>query len=515
MTLLAVPSSPPLTLPRWLPLAAVFVLAVVVRHVVVANSDVSWGLTMAEKWLDGQRLYVDVVEVNPPATVFLYVVPAAFGRLLGLPAEITCDALVFAAIALSLWLGTYILRQGGVIVRDGQWPLVTTVGAVLTILPAQSFAEREHIGLILFLPLLAAAAVRAEGSAPGTSMTIVVGIAAGLLTIIKPHFAAAIVFTAGAAAFWARSWRPLLALENWIAALSLAAYGVVVAVAFPRFVSDVLPLLLDVYIPVKLPFATLIVFFATPIWVAALLTIWWLKRGAMLKPPFCLLLAASAGFSVPYYVQQKGWSYHSYPMIALALIALALAFVDRWHRARADAAAGRPQRLASLLVGAVIAGVSFFWMNVAVDCSALAGPIRALKPHPKILALSADLATGHPLTRQVEGIWVSRVSAQWITTGAYLRRMSETLDPALDARLEADTARDRAMLTEDIARNRPDVILVQLTDRFDWLAWARSDPALAAQTALYHPYMTLDNVLVLRRAESSSGPSPRSHLAAP
>jgi hypothetical protein len=503
MTLLAVPSSPPLTLPRWLPLAAVFVLAVVLRHVVVANSDVSWGLTMAEKWLDGQRLYVDVIEVNPPATVFLYVVPVAFGRLLGLPAEIMCDALVFAAIGLSLWLGNHILRRGGVIVRGEQWPLLTVVGAVLMIIPAQSFGEREHIALILFLPPLAVAAVRAKGDEPETCTAIVVGIAAAILTIIKPHFAAAIVFTAGAAAFWARSWRPLLALENWIAAVLLAAYGVVVVVAFPQFVSDVLPLLLDVYVPVKVPFAKLLVFFATPIWVAALLTIWWLKRGAMVKPPFGLLLAASAGFSVPYYVQQKAWAYHSYPMIALALIALVLAFLDRWHRAGADAAVGRPQRLASALVGAIIAGVSFFWMDFAVDYSALVGPIRALTPHPKILALSADLATGHPLTRQVEGTWVSRVSAQWITAGVHLRRMSETLDPAVDARLEADAARDRAMLTEDIALNRPDVILVQLTNRFDWLAWARSDPALAAQMALYHPYMTLDNVLVLRRADSS------------
>lgn len=502
MTLVAIPSSPLVTMPRWLPLAGVFVVAIVLRHVVVANTDVSWGLTMAEKWLDGQRLYVDVIEVNPPATVFLYVVPVAFGRLLGLPAEIMCDAFVFAAIGLSLWLSNHILRRGGVILRDEQGPLLTIVATVLMIIPAQTFGEREHIGLILFLPPLAVAAVRAKGGVLGTGIVIIVGIAAGMLTIIKPHFAAAIVLTAGVAAFWARSWRPLLALENWIAAVLLAAYGVAVVLAFPQFVSDVLPLLLDAYIPVKAPFAKFIVFFATPIWVAALLTIWWLKRGAMIKPPFCLLLAASVGFSVPYYVQQKGWSYHSYPMIALALIALVLAFVDRWHRAGTDIAAGRRQRLASALVGAVVAGASFCWMDFAVDCSALAGPIRALKPHPRILALSADLAIGHPLTRQVEGTWVSRVSAQWITAGVSLRRMNETLDPAVDARLEADAARDRAMLTEDIALNRPDVILVQLLDRFDWLAWARSDPALAAHMALYRPYVTLDNVLVLRPAES-------------
>jgi hypothetical protein len=52
----------------------------------------------------------------------------------------------------------------------------------------------------------------------------------------------------------------------------------------------------------------------------------------------------------------------------------------------------------------MIASATFCWMIFVVDCSALVAPIRAIKPPPKILALSADLAVGHPLTRQVSGI---------------------------------------------------------------------------------------------------------------
>ena len=142
---------------------------------------------------------------------------------------------------------------------------------------------------------------------------------------------------------------------------------------------------------------------------------------------------------------------------------------------------------------------TYVWMNFAVDCSALAAPIRALKPHPKMLALTADLAVGHPLVRQVGGTWVSRVSAQWITVGVMLRRLNEHLDPATDARLEAYLRQDRAWLAEDIGRNRPDVILVQPLSRLDWLAWARSDPALAAEMAAYRPYATVDGVQILSR----------------
>jgi len=347
---------------------------------------------------------------------------------------------------------------------------------------------------------LAVCAARAKGDTPDLAYVIVAGICGGIVVIIKPHFAAAIICTSAAAALYARSWRPVFALENWIAATLLAAYVVFVVVAFPPFVHDVLPMVMAAYVPVKADFWKFVTFFGTPLWLAALLLIARLKGSTMFKFPLGLLLAASVGFLIPYYVQQKGWAYHAYPMLALALIALALAFFDRWHRAPSDSTAERPQRLASALAAATIAGATFFWMNAAIDCSALAAPIRAIKPHPKILAISADLAIGHPLTRALQGTWVGRVSALWITAGVMLRRLNETLDPQTNARLEAYVARDRAMLAQDIARNRPDVILVdrKLTG-FDWLAWANSYPALAAQLKPYRPDQTIGGILILRR----------------
>jgi hypothetical protein len=402
------------------------------------------------------------------------------------------DALVFATMGVCLWLSVRILRRGAIIGAAQQWPFAAIVAAALAILPGQTFGEREHVALILVLPWLSVAAVRARGDAPGLAAMLASGVTAGLVAIIKPHFAAALIVTAAAAAVSARAWRPLFAPENWIAAALLAAYAAFVLLAYPQFLSDMMPLLAAAYLPVTRPFGSLLVFYATPLWLAALILIAWLKGRVALRAPFSLLLAASAGFSVSYYVQQKGWPYHSYPMLALALIALALAFIDRRHGARLA-------RTATAVIAAMPAVTTYVWMNFAVDCSALAAPIRALKPHPKMLALTADLAVGHPLVRQVGGTWVSRVSAQWITVGVMLRRLNEHLDPATDARLEAYLRQDRAWLAEDIGRNRPDFILVQPLSRFDWLAWARADPVLAAEIAVYRPYATVDGVLILSR----------------
>jgi len=485
-------------MPRWLPMIAIIVVAVALRKFLLANVDVSWFITIAEKWLDGQRLYVDIVDVNPPVSMFLYVVPALLARLSGLPAEFTVDALVLLSAGLSVWLAARILLDTKLLAPGQAWPVAALAAIALMIIPAQSFAEREHIALIAFLPALAVSAVRAKGGTPNWPMVIVAGLAAGITVIIKPQFATAQLCMVVASALCVRSWRVVFAVENWIAVGMLAAYAILILMAYPRFFTDELPPVIAGYIPIKEEFFSFIMHAALPLWAAILLLIRQSKGRAMFAPPFCVLLAASVGFCISYVVQQKGWPYQSYPMLALALLALALAFVDRDP---ADSQSGQSSRFVAGLTAALMAAVTFFWLNIAVDRTAVAAAIREINPHPTMLALSADISIGHPIVRQAGGIWVGRACALWLTLGVETRRSTETLDPQTDARLKAYEESDRSMLTEDIASHRPDVILVQIMKDIDWLAWARSDPALAEQLQSYRPYKTIGDVLILRRAE--------------
>ena len=258
-----------LPLPRWLPLLLVLIAAVVLRHFIVPNSDVSWDLTVADKMLDGQRLYRDIIEVNPPATIYLYMLPAILGRLSGLPAEPFVDALVILAAGLSLWLSGRILGRARTMQGIDTAELAAVAAAVLLIIPAHTFGEREHIALIAFLPVLAVALLRADGERPGLWMAVAAGLCGGIIAIIKPFFAVPIVCTAVTAACFARSWRPIMALENWLAGGMLAAYSIAVAAAFPQFFADVVPLVLAVYVPAKLPLARMLVQYATPLWLTA------------------------------------------------------------------------------------------------------------------------------------------------------------------------------------------------------------------------------------------------------
>lgn len=485
-------------MPRWLPMLAIVVVAVVLRIFLLANVDVSWFITIAEKWVDGQRLYVDIVDVNPPASMFLYVVPVLLARLSGLSPEFTCDALVLLSAGLSIWLVARILLDAKLLAPGQAWPLAALAAIALMIVPAWGFAEREHIALIAFLPALAVSVVRARGGTPNWPMVVIAGLGAGITVIIKPQFATAQLCMVVASALCVRSWRVVFAVENWIAAGMLAAYGVLILLAYPRFFTGALPPVIAAYIPIKEEFFSFLMHAALPLWAAILLLIRRLKGRAMFAPPIGVVLAASVGFCVSYVVQQKGWPYQSYPMLALALLALALAVIDSDP---AESRSGHSSQLVAVLAAALMAAVTFFWLNIAVDRTAVAAAIRQIKPHATMLALSADISIGHPIVRQAGGIWVGRACALWLILGVETRRSTETLDPQTDARLRAYEESDRSMLTEEIASRRPDVILVQIMKDIDWLAWARSDPALAEQLQSYRAYMTIGDVLILRRAE--------------
>jgi hypothetical protein len=164
----------PVLLP-WLSIIILFVAAIVLRHFLAANTDVSWLLTAGERVLDGQRLYIDVVETNPPMAVLAYIPGIAIARALGLPAEVVTDSLMFALIFISLAIVARILRKSSVLDGAQGRLLAPLAFAVLAILPMQAFGQREHIAIVALLPLLAVFVVRMNGQAPPIPMAVVAG----------------------------------------------------------------------------------------------------------------------------------------------------------------------------------------------------------------------------------------------------------------------------------------------------------------------------------------------------
>lgn len=485
--------------PRWLPLAGILLLAVLLRLIIGTNMDVSWLITVGEKVLDGQRLYVDLIEVNPPASVYLYFPAVLIERAIGLPAEIAVDALAFFGACCSIFLAGRILDSAKLLDGMDRWKLAAWTLAVLTILPTRTFSERDHIAAMTLLPFLALLIVRAKGLSVAPVSVLIAGIGAGLTMMIKPHFALPIGMAILAAALCARSLRPIFAIENWIAGALAALYGAFVVIAYPQFIGDIVPLVRAVYVPWQTPILALLTSAAVFCWLAALCMLARWKGRLLAAPPYAPLLAASAGFFLAYFIQGKGFPYHAYPMLALAFIAMAFAGGENL-RVPAAAAQTRMQRLVAMLPVAAIAVTSAVYFAIAGSTNALIEPIRRLNPQPKMLIITSDLSVGHPLVRQVGGRWVSRVAGQWITAGVFHRHMNETLDADTKSALRAYAKRDRDMLAEDIRRQKPDIIVIE-REYFDWDAWARSEPVIAQELKAYRVAEIVGFFIILQRAQ--------------
>lgn len=454
-------------------LALIAALAIAQRHFVMANSDVSWLITVAEKWLDGARLYTDVFETNPPFAVWLHAPAVLFARHAGIRPETAFDGMVLALAAFSVGLAGALLRDGLTgLQRD--W-LAPAAFAALTLLPAACFGEREHIALILFLPPLALAIRRAQGAGASMAMACLTGVCAAGVLCIKPHFALALAGAVLPGALARRDWRLCFMREHWTAAALFCLYAGSALAVYPEFWSAMMPVARLLYLPVRAPFNEMLdgslALLAGESALAAFLLAGSRPR-ALLDPRVIAAAAAIAGFLAAALIQGKGWPYHFYPALGLMVILLA------------GAGLAKPRSVVALVCAGAFAAQFWLWFNSGLDARALEAPLRALKQNPRVSAIAADFAAAFPAVRAVDGVWVSRSFSRWVPFHAAGLAGAKDFDRLLLPAYRAAVENDRRGMAQDIIAGRPDILMIERLP-FDFLGWAREDAETAALLTCY------------------------------
>jgi hypothetical protein len=177
-------------------------------------------------------------------------------------------------------------------------------------------------------------------------------------------------------------------------------------------------------------------------------------------------LLGAAGFLLATFAQGKVYPNHWLPQAGLALAAaFAIVLVSK----------AAPFRRAAVAAGlALVALFEMQFWAITPDPS-VASEIRRLAPaQPKIIALSSQLTTGHPVTRNVGGTWVGSRAGLFTAMGARIA--------GLDSDLAARAYRaDIDSFADDVRRTRPDVVLVDPANK-DWLL---REPAIAGAMKPY------------------------------
>lgn len=389
------------------------------------NHDVAAILNFAERWVGGERLYVDLIDVNPPLIFVFTAIPAALARFSPLDG-VQALLLAVALLCLLAWRLTHGLRdrtaEGAVerAVLDAAIPLVCVVAAY-------DVGQREHLMALFAMPYAFLAARRAEGVATSRRLAVGVTVAAALGFALKPHFLAVPALVEGLVLLRRG---PRAALRDplpWLMAALWVLYAASLPLFFPDYLTNVVPLVADFYLG-NHAFGALDVLLGplmgsalAGLVIACAMLVW---PGAGQRAQMLALVGVGAFLSA--WVQHKGWSYHVVPInMAIALVGLSVA--ARW----CDAVLPAPRRARQgpLLALAAVMALSLLhirgespWRQIwywPLREGQLAIALKREVARERLLVLSPDIFPVYPALNYAHARSTLRTMNTWLLVGAY------------------------------------------------------------------------------------------------
>ncbi|WP_353643947.1 GtrA family protein [Mesorhizobium sp. WSM2239] len=389
------------------------------------NPDTSWLITVIERMRAGDRLYVDVIELNPPSSIWLYWVPVLLSRPIGLLPESVVYAYTLLICLGGVAMTGWIIRSGNLITGRALAQAMALMLVSAALLVGNSFSERDHIGAVLLTPLIALTAWRGSGSAGlAPRHWLAAGFAGGVIALVKPYYAV-VVFAAATYVVVRRRDIGLFLLPEFLIAGGMSvAYMAVFYLAYPIYFEELLPILRETYMAFSWPLDLLAVLAAPLLVIPVVYGIFARSGGRSIFGDLLLICAGAA--CIPYFTQGKGWAYHTYPAVYLGSVAVIVAACKLvFDRPGPAVRLPKLAEIAGLTLMALVAAHWRFFPDHAASRD-LATAVRGQTSSPTVGMLGGDIAAGHPLARMLGGRWIEPYCSDWIAIFA-LRLEDEAL----------------------------------------------------------------------------------------
>ncbi|HEU5039987.1 MAG TPA: hypothetical protein VFT84_04140, partial [Gemmatimonadales bacterium] len=493
------------------------------------SPDVSWLLYTAERMLAGERLYVDLIETNPPLIVWLNLPPVLLSHLLGVPAAALYQLLVAGLGAASVLACAHLLGRA----LEGETGLrhYVTAATVFVLFPLvrTNFGQREHLALILTLPLAGLAAVRLRRVVVPPRSAIVIGVAAAVGIALKPYFV--LPWLALEATVRVGGGQGLKMLPETLAIVATGAIYVVLAILLAPAYWQLAPLIAGAYFDyLRNPLAVTALVGEGAAPVAAVLVIGLLLRRHARHPALWSSLAAlTVGYYGAAVAQQKGWEYHFYPAFASSALLLALMAVDvrrplgtLGRRAAAAAAgAGTATLLAVAVSGCIAQAIAPRALRYELDPSlpALLPIVERKASEGPVMVLSWSAASAYPLIPDAGARSGLRFNFLWMVGSLYGAAVVRPEPLRYRSRAEMSPV-ERYLndaVAEDLVTHRPALLIVLAPApddprwglrRIDLLTYFQRDQRFAAGFSRYRYVATAGQYWVFERLAESSPPAP-------
>ena len=387
---------------------------------IVPGPDVAWQLWTAHQIRMGARLYVDIIETNPPLW-FWEAVPLDWASaLFRIPSHVLLVAATGCAAALSVWGTGRLIKY-----IPAPWRAMLLVYAALTLLlmPLIDTGQREQVVLIGMLPYAVLAAARREGRAVAPLTAIAVAAGAALGFALKHYFLAApLLVELWLLAGQRRAYRPFRPETITLVVLAIL-YAALVVTITPTFLTDMLTINRLAYASVD---HTALSDMFRPIqayWLIALAPLV-VEFGALRRSPLAAAMAVSTlGFGLAWLIQFRGFPYHSIPVSGCLMMTLACFVVENRRTMRAATLVTAPTIL--LLPLCFTAWIGPFPDDFKPISRAM---MKGVGPHESVAFVNYQAVFSWPLSLYRDAPYPSRQYGMWIL-GAVARDHGRT--PAL------------------------------------------------------------------------------------
>ncbi|GGJ01274.1 hypothetical protein [Neoroseomonas lacus] len=497
---------------RWAGFApALFFLVIVMLPPL--NHDAAAVLDFSRRWLAGERLYIDLIDVNPPLIFILNLVPAALARWTPLgPAQ----ALVLCLLGVAglVWWLCASLR-----VRETEGEVeaavLTTCLPLLLVMAGSDFGQRDVLMAMAAIPYCLLAARRIEGPPAPGRLAIGVVVLAALAFALKPYFLMVPLMVEGLVG-WRRGFaRAARDPVPWLMAMVWFAYLLLVLAAFPAFYQKVLPFAWEVYGGIHGPgpwrvLVTDMMGAATFLLLVAVVAAMRWQAGAFAQA----LAVAACGAFFSAWMQHKGWPYHVIPVTILACGAVVFAaarWVDRMlPHASAYAVAPVLAAVASIAILLyTVHGSETPWREAEyADGTAdrLATWLRQQAGGSDVLVLSPDIFPVQPALTYAGARQRLRPMSTWMLQATY-RHCPDGASPYHELEQMGQAERSFFLRTaEDFAAAPPRALVVQrdakIHDcgaRFDLLDYFLRSPSFLHAFRNYRPAGEIDGYRLFLR----------------
>lgn len=474
--------------------AALLIGTFLVQLLSLINHDTAWYLQAGAQFLQGGELYRNVfVEVNPPLGFFLTLPPVVVSHLTGLFVVDLFIAYVYLLILTSLAVTWQLLGVDPALSPVARRGMLILATVVLTVCPADQFGQREHFLMVLVLPYLGFAALRARGLRLPCSAALAVGLVAGLGFALKPHYLLVPLALEAYRLATVRRLNAVLRPETCGLAATVAAYAAIVLWGTPEYVTRIVPYALEVYNQAyQNPLLAVLWSIETIMIPAGCIVHFATRRNQQAPQLGDVFMIASAVFFLGYVTQMKGWTYHLYPASSCLILGYGALFLS--HLTAPRSTASRPGAT-SVTPGIAVAALVLIAILTGNDAARLGYKNRftdIMLPYVEryardgsIAILGSNVWPGFPLVNYGRVAWSSRFPTLWLLPGTAQKRSSgDPRNPSLLDEMETFT---RDAVVADLSARPPDVIIVDDRERksyfadvpFDYLAFFGQDPRFA------------------------------------